>query len=85
MNQPATTLPRRANTIRAVAASMAHKHEREVGARQAVSDRIGYAVAAVLGSIAYRYFGQMGVAVLVALYAISALRAHQQYLKVKAR
>lgn len=85
MNQPATTLPRRANTIRAVAATMAHKHETEMFARQAVSDRIGYAVACVLGAVAYRFFGQTGVGVLVALYAVTAIRAHRKYQKLKAQ
>jgi hypothetical protein len=85
MNQPATTLPRRAKTIRAVAAQLAHKHETETGARQAVSDRIGYAVAAVLGAVAYGWLGRVAVVVLVGLYAVSAIRAHQNYLKVKAK
>jgi hypothetical protein len=85
MNQPATTLPRRANTIRAVAAQLAHKHETESFARQAVSDRIGYAVAAVVGAAAYALFGKPAIGVLIMLYAVSAVRAHRKYLKIKAK
>lgn len=77
------TLPRRANTIRAIAVQIAHKKMTEVGARQAVSDRIGYLVAALIGASAFRYFGWMGVEVMGVLYAASAWLAHRRYQKIR--
>lgn len=74
--QPRRTLPRRANTIRAVAAQLADRRLREVTLRQAVSDRIGYLVASMLGAGAMRYFGMRGVQALACLYVLAALFAY---------
>jgi hypothetical protein len=78
MNTPPRTLPRRANTIRALAASMAAERRSLEAARQAISDRIGYAVAALIGVGAYRYFGRQGVEALVALYAVSVVMSYRR-------
>ncbi len=76
---PARTLPRRANTIRALAASFADRKLTEVNSRQAVSDKIGYAVAVLLGAIAYRYGGRGWVAVTMGGYLFNAWIAHRRW------
>ncbi len=81
LEQP-RTLPRRANTIRALAAQLAHRKMTEDGARQAVSDRIGYLVAAIIGAAVFRYLGWSGVQALGILYAASAWLAHRRWKKV---
>jgi uncharacterized membrane protein (DUF4010 family) len=76
---PASTLPRRANGIRTLAAQMATKKLNEINARQAVSDRIGYAVAAIIGAVASEYFGTAGIAIVVGVYAVSGVLAYRRY------
>lgn len=76
-------LPRRANTIRALSASMAARKLTEVAARQAVSDRIGYGVAAILGAVAFHSFGENGVFGMCVLYVISAMRAYRKWRVLK--
>lgn len=86
MNRPEQprTLPRRANTIRSLAAQLAHKKMTEDGARQAVSDRIGYLVASLIGAAVFRYVGWPGVEALGALYAGSAWLAYRRHKKIAA-
>jgi len=76
-------LPRRANRIRALAADMASIKLRETNARQAVSDRIGYAIAVVGGAAAYHFGGTRAVEGVVLLYAIAASMAHARYRRLK--
>lgn len=81
-----TTLPRRANTIREAAAQLAQrKLEEEAGKlavslelrerRKAVSDRIGCALAVLMGAIAFRVAGWWAL-VLVAGYGVGAWRSY---------
>lgn len=79
MNEAPRTLPRRSNTIRSLAAAMAHKKMTEVGQRQAVSDRIGYMVAVVLGAAAMTLGGRPAVAVVLGLYGAIAFRAYRRW------
>lgn len=83
-NEKPRTLPRRANTIRALAATMAQKKLSETNARQAVSDRIGYAAAAMIGAFAFKYGGEGATAAIVLLYAVSAVFAHRRHKKATA-
>jgi hypothetical protein len=78
-----TTLPRRANQIRALAAGMAHAKLTEVTARQAISDKSSYALAVLLGGVASWLLGWPGVALLVCWHALAAARAHRAWVKVK--
>jgi hypothetical protein len=80
--QKPTSLPRRANTIRSLAASMAERKLRVEGARQVVSDRIGYLFAAVVGGLAFKYYGPPGVYVMILLYFLGALRAYERWKKL---
>ncbi len=77
--QKRTTLPRRANTIREVASTLADIRLRIVTARQVISDRIGYIVASILGAATYHYFGRIGLAVLCALYAVRVVNAYHAW------
>lgn len=77
-------IPRRANRIRALAVSLAADRRRLEVARQAVSDRIGYMVAAVIGAVVYARYGQRGVEVLAALYALSAFFSYRKFKRVSA-
>ena len=63
-----TTLPRRAGTIRVVAASLAAKHVAAVLARQLVSDRVSYALAFLLGALTFGVGGWYGVALGACFY-----------------
>lgn len=72
-------LPHRANTLRAIAASMANRELMRATQRQAVSDKIGYAVAVVMGAAAWRYGGRLWVAVLCAGYVFNAWMAHRKW------
>lgn len=74
--QKRTTLPRRSKTIREVASSLADKRLRIVTARQVISDRIGYIIAAILGASTYHYFGRIGLAVLCAFYVVRVVNAY---------
>lgn len=78
-------LPRRANGIRRLAADMAHRKLTELTARQAISDRIGYGIAALLGATAFHFGGSYAVEALTALYGLSAARAYWRYRKVAGR
>jgi hypothetical protein len=77
--QQPTTLPRRANTIRQLSAAMAHKKLTEDGQRQAASDKIGYAVAVLLGAVAFMYGGKLAVVGLIVVYLLNAVRAYQRW------
>lgn len=74
-----TTLPRRANTIRAAAISLAAKHEAAVALRQAVSDRIGYALAFLLGALVLWIGGGYGVALGACFYGRRAYRSYRAW------
>lgn len=76
---PPRALPRRANGIRSLAASMA----RQKLVRQTVSDRISYAVAALIGAAAFKLAGQPGIAVVLVLYLASAYRAYRVWKKAE--
>jgi hypothetical protein len=52
------------------------------GARQVVSDRIGYLFAAVVGGLAFKYYGPPGVYVMILLYFLGALRAYERWKKL---
>lgn len=78
------SLPRRANGIRDLAAQMASKKLAGVNARQAVSDRIGYAVATVIGGLVTTFAGWWGLVAVVTLYAFSASRAYRRYRTLQA-
>ena len=84
IKQTSTSIPRRANRIRQVAADMASRKLREVNARQAVSDRIGYAVAVTIGAIALHFGGVYVVEAIVVLYIIGAKVAFSRYKKARA-
>lgn len=81
---PGTALPRRARTIRALAATFADRKLRVEGARQIVSDRIGYLIAAFIGALAFANYGQRGVYALAALYFLNVLRAYERWKKLDA-
>lgn len=83
--QKPRTLPRRANTIRALAISMTQKKLSETNARQAVSDRIGYAAAALIGAFAFKYGGPGATLAIIGLYIASAVLAHRRHAKLKAQ
>lgn len=74
-----TTLPRRANTIRAVAASLAAKHEAVVLARQSVSDKVSYALAFLLGALVLWIGGAYGVALGACFYGWRAYRSYRAW------
>lgn len=82
--QKPTSLPRRANTIRALAASMADRRLKVEGARQVVSDRIGYMIAAVIGALAYANYGSKGLYALAVLYLLGVIRAYERWKKLDA-
>lgn len=79
MNTTRTTLPRRANTIRAVAAGLAAKHEALVAARQAVSDRVSYTLAFLLGALTFGVGGWYGVALGACFYGWLAYRSYRAW------
>lgn len=74
---PRTTLPRRANTIREVAVDMA----RQVGIRQAISDRVGYLLAFLFGAAVMRYLGFWVVSAATAVYVLSVYIAYKRFLR----
>ena len=71
-----TTLPRRANGIRALAAEMGATLASKTLARQAVSDRISYALAFALGCLVFAAGGWYGAALGACFYG---WRAHRSY------
>jgi predicted MFS family arabinose efflux permease len=77
-------LPRRANGIRALASQMASKKLTEVAARQTVSDRLGYGVAAVIGAAAFHYGGPRWLGLVLAVYVCSAVLAYRRYKRLSA-
>jgi hypothetical protein len=83
MNTARTTLPRRAGTIRAVAASLAARHEATVIARQIVSDRASYALAFLLGGLVFRVGGWYGLALGACFYGWRAYRSWRAWRGVK--
>lgn len=76
---PRRALPRRHGKIRELAVQLASKKLTETNARQAVSDRIGYAVSLGVGAAAFNYGGEKAVVVALLLYAWSAVRAYNRY------
>lgn len=74
-----TTLPRRANTIREAAASLAAKHEAAVALRQSVSDRISYALAFLLGALVLGVGGWYGVALGACFYGWRAYAGYRAW------
>lgn len=78
-------LPRRANTIRAVAATR-YPMRSEIAWRAPTSVIFLWAiVAALIGAATFRYAGREGVGCLVALYAVSAWLSCRRYRRLVAQ
>ena len=78
------SLPRRARQIHRFAHDLASHRLSVLSLRQAASDKIGYAVATVIGAAAFHYAGEGAVLILVEVYLFNALRAYRKYL-IKAK
>lgn len=74
----ALKLPRRARQISQMANAIAADRLRVLSLRQAVSDRIGYAVAVTLGALA-KWASWWAVGLLVVGYVIAAVVAYRRY------
>ena len=77
------SLPRRANGIRTLAADMAARKLAEVSQRQAVSDRVSYALAVLLGAGAFKYAGWNLVGGIAALQLLGAVVAYRRWRKTR--
>jgi hypothetical protein len=73
-------VPRRANQVKKLAAEVAAKQVARVLRRQAVSDKIGYAIAVTVGAVAGWSAWWAGL-VVIAFYSMSAVRAYRQFRK----
>jgi hypothetical protein len=80
----AATLPRTRERLRAMAVGVGVELTRKSAARQAVSDRIGYIVAAAIGAGVFSRWGWSGLKALVALYVLSAFLAYRKYKQIEA-
>jgi hypothetical protein len=76
---PPRALPRRANTIRALAGTMANRKVAELAQRQSVSDKIGYALAVCMGAVTFRYLGVDGVGLLATVYLGNAWLSYRKW------
>lgn len=83
MSTPPRSLPRRANTIRALSAALALRKTSEISLRQVVSDRISYGLSILLGATVFRYAGWWAAYALAAMYAMASYVAWRRYRVIK--
>ena len=76
-------LPRRANQISRMANAIAVDRLRVASLRQSVSDRIGYAIAVLLGAWVSQVGAPWAVYALASCYLLAALAAYRRYLTAR--
>lgn len=93
-NEQPRTLPRRAGKIRELATQLGKEYASQrireaagvqvkIDARQAVSDRIGYGLAVVIGAALVSLLGWWGVLGALALNAVGVVRSYRRWKALK--